>query len=416
MGSSTPPRPTCSPHRVALAILCLTAIAVIAWLRHDAPTAAYLRTTTLESLIRNALELTDPRYSPDRLGKPRGQLDTVFDYDFERLEAIRRRLDGVDRRAVLAELFDRISHDCTTDHDRHVAVLEFCNKCGFYNAIQPMWPDRTPVFDPLICLELAEQRCGHSARVAASLLDAGGYETRIVQLGGHLIAEVFYDDDWHYLDATSFGGRWTVTDADGSIPSVHELGHRPFAIDAGPSYVEPNQPNTPIGSGIYPSYYYFSQRAYTVPAKTYRKLATAGEEAASRNYGWEFSRALRDESRPLYDFAPKHLPSTPGTPQLDGDRITWRASTDPDGDLMGYRVYVGSRSRGWCYGKGWRPEMYDGRLSLPPGDRAVLETAEASIDAPPTRPAYVTVMAFDRHGESVGRELYPMSPELALTD
>jgi hypothetical protein len=377
-------------------------------------TDEYIAGLDLQRFIRHGTDYTNPRYSPLRLGKALADLDLVFDYDFPRLEAVARRLEGVDRRRVLTVLFRMICAGCRTDRERHLAILEFCNKVSFNNYIQPMWPDRDPVCDPLILLELGEMRCGQVARLVVDLFDAGGYPGRLVQLGRHTSSEVYYDGGWHYLDAGLFGGRWTVANADGSIPGYDQLSLQPFAIDAMPAHFEPTFTNALMMSTIYPSWFYFSRQSYSTPALHYERKASAEEQRDSRDYGWDDYDEVLDSARVLSDFDKKYCPSAPLNLRLEGNKAVWDAALDGDGDLLGYRVYLGSRSRGWCYGPGWRPEMYDARFRLPPGDVAVVQTSVTFVVLPDCRPLYVTVMAYDRHGERMGRTLYPMSEELTL--
>jgi hypothetical protein len=369
---------------------------------------------SVDSFLRRGSDFTNPEYSPLRLGKSLDELDRAYDYDFERLAEVERKLANVDRRAVFAELFRRICAGCETDLDRHLAVLGFCNQSSFHNLIQPMWPDGKPVYDPLICLELGEHRCGQTARIVVALFSAGGYRARLVQLGRHTSSEVFYDDDWHYIDAGLFGDRLTAHDPDGSIPSYAELSRRPFAIDAIPSNLEPTYRNRPLGSSVYPSWYYFSKQSYTTPARHYTKTASLEEERAGRAFGWTHYETRLDEGRILGSFDRRYHPGAPRDLRRDGDRVVWREAADIDGDLIGYRVYIGSESRGWCYGPDWKPEMYDALFKTPPRDVGFIDTRETSAALPDARPIFITVMAYDEHGELVGRTLYPMSRELAL--
>lgn len=67
---------------------------------------------------------------------------------------------------------------------------------------------------------------------------------------------------------------------------------------------------------------------------------------------------------------------------------------------------------------GWNPEMYDKLFKEPPRDVQLFEIDSTSIElevADYKFPIYVTVMPFDKHGESVGRRLYNMSAELKLS-
>ena len=381
---------------------------------HGDKTDAYIRQMRVETFEQNGSDCTNPKYSPLRLGKSLDELDTVYDYDFKRLAKVENKLKGVDRRRVLAELFRRICTDCKTDLQRHLAILEFCNKASFHNLIQPMWPDKQCVFDPLICLELAEQRCGQTARLVADLFQAADYPGRLVQLGAHISCEVYYDDDWHYIDAGLFGGRWTVFDDDGSIPSYAELSLRPYAIDAMPSNFEPTYTNDPLGSGIYTSWFYFSRQSYSTPPLYYEKTATPEQEQRSRMYGWNYYTTVRDQTRQLQEFEKKYHPGAPSNLRVEDDQIVWETAADLDDDLLGYRIYIGSKSRGWTYGKAWKPRMYDARFKLPPRDIAMIMTKETACGIPKSRPLYITVMAYDKHGEAHRRTLYPMSHELVV--
>ena len=97
---------------------------------------------------------------------------------------------------------------------------------------------------------------------------------------------------------------------------------------------------------------------------------------------------------------------------------------------MGYRIYLSTKSRGWNYNNieapmkvkkyffgGWNPQMYDKVFKEPPSDLGLIETSLNKIEIPfPNElvEIFVTLMAFDRHGELVGRSLYNQSVELTL--
>ncbi len=384
--------------------------------RREWATYQYLSQLDLQVFIERGSNFTHPHLSPLRLGKPLEELDVVFDYDFDRAEAYEKQLRLIDRPTVLAEIYRRICADCKTNTERHLAVLEFCRKASFHNALQPMWREGVMIADPLLLLELGEQRCGQTSRLAVDLFEAGGMPGRLAQLACHVAAEVYYDGDWHYFDPGMFSGADTVFDADGSIPSYRELSRRPTAIDAIPDHVEPLYDNQPLGgSAEYPSSFYFARATYTAPACYWVKMTTPEEAKKTRNYGWDLIEA-RDADWELHDEPIRTAPGAPLNPQWEimGKRLTWTASEDRDGDLLGYRVFVSRRPRGWCYGPDWKPSMYDACTRLPPADLGLFTTTTASIDLPADlpRPFYVTVMAYDRHGEQVGCRLYPRSVEM----
>lgn len=383
-------------------------------------TQQYLAQLDLDTFTSRGSDYANPEFSPLRLGKPLEKIDTIFDYDFDRAEAIETRLRKVDRRTVLVEMYRRICVGCSTNTERHLAVLNFCRRASFHNQIQPMWRQGRMIEDPLILLELGEQRCGQTSRVAVDLCEAGGMRGRLVQLACHVAAEIYYDGDWHYLDPGMFAGDETVFDADGSIPSYRELSQRPTAIDAIPDHVELLHDVKPLwGGAYYPSCFYFCRQLYSAAPGYLVKTGSTEFARQSPHYGWE-----------LLEFIPadwktndEPLRSAPGAPidpkwEIVGKRLSWTASQDNDGDLLGYRVFVSRQSRGWCYGPGWKPSMYDACQQLPPADLGLFTTKTASIDLPDSlpRPFYVTIMAYDRHGESVGCRIYPRSIEMVALE
>jgi len=385
------------------------------------------------------------------MGVPPGQLDEVYGYDFSRLDAAEARLAGVDRPTTLRAIFEKLTAGARSSTERHLRVLKFLQQASLHNAyLQPTYPDRTMVMDPLVLLELGEMRCGHVARLAVDLFDAGGYRGRLVPLGGHVIAEIEYDGAWHYFDADLFGNGDCVLNADGTIPSVEELSREPLRIDALPVAWEPGAANAV--AKVPPcraSYYYFSREAWvknyvgspTGPQAPYAmyKRATAAEQRRSRVYGWD---CVHEDPAPrrLADI-PRSYP--PGAPELESVRLrptpegqtgltlAWKPAEDPDGDLLGYRIMVSRYGRGWNYnGKSlpdqlmelksspadWDPSMYEARFTTPKSEIVLVETPATTADLTLPAPGdyFVTVMPYDAHGEKAGQKLYPMSEEIRI--
>ena len=105
--------------------------------------------------------------------------------------------------------------------------------------------------------------------MAADLFSAVGYQTRLDQLGGHVIAEIYYGGNWHYFDADMFGDGQSVFNPDGSIPSVAQLSENPYLINSLPDLWKPNSSNSPTTDpSLCTSYNYFSIQAWDaqVPA------------------------------------------------------------------------------------------------------------------------------------------------------
>ncbi|EFV82242.1 hypothetical protein HMPREF0005_00778 [Achromobacter xylosoxidans C54] len=357
-------------------------------------TEEYLSRFDPERYMRIGTDYFNPRYSPSRLNKPIDQIDITYDYPFAYLAKVEKKLADVDRLTALREIFKKLTAGAKTNQERHLAVLDFLYKAAYHNPyVQPMYEDKQAVFDPIVLLKLGEMRCGGVARVAADLFEAAGYKTRLVQAHAHITTEIYYDGGWHLFEADLVGGPPVMIN--GRIPSVAELANNPFLIDKSPSH----------------------------------------EEAAdSKWYGWNYYETTTNRWK-LTDFGPKYEPDPPDFKNVKVKRekflVEWLPARDSDNDLLGYRVYVSSRSRGWNYQDidapesvkkyfvgGWKPEMYDSLYKTPPKDVAFLETKSTHIELPAPKgggPLYVTVMPFDKHGESVGRRLYNMSAELKLS-
>ena len=380
------------------------------------------------------------RYSPDRLHKPRDQIDITYDFDFSFLKETSDRLAKVDRRSALKAIFDKLTRSAKTDTERHLAVLGFLQKAAFHSSwMQPMYEDKQAVLDPLVLLELGTMRCGGVARVGADIFEAAGYKTRLVQAVAHTTAEIFYDGSWHLFEADLNGGGQAPVDQ-GRIPSVEELSRNPAVLDRLPTRFEaeiafPLERRKSLKSLPYPSYYFFSKEGYgpSLEPSWYYKTASPEQARTSRYYGWEYYETVEDSARMLSGTPTKYDPMRPKfqSVQLTDTKVklAWQASEDEDGDLIGYRIFVSKRSRGWNYqyfigtsevrkywDGGWKPEMYDALFREPPSELGLVTTTETSVelDLPPGEKRFVTVMPYDKYGESIGRRLYNMSEELTL--
>jgi hypothetical protein len=388
-------------------------------------------------------------FDPERIGKKLADIDISKDYDFRRLERKRLLLWGIDRLSVLRYIFERVTNNAVSNTDKHIAVLRFLQKSSFHNHFPPLYPSGEEVDDPLLCLALSEMWCSNVAMLAIDLFSAAGYPGRLIQLSGHQIAEIFYDNKWHYFDADLFSGGHVVTLSDGHIPSVEELsqGDNYKLLDQFPTYAEKwimrSCRGLYIGSGTYgASYAYFSQKSYEISGvkKERRvKLATKAQEKNDfYHYGWSDYSTEPDSGRILHPLHLRFHPSVPSWKMVKVDKTNRKVflsvkSHDEDDDLLGYRVYISTRSRGWKYptffgddklkvywdnSAGWNPSMYDLFHQTPPADIGIVVSKDgrAEIDLPSNKGNfYISVMPFDAYGESVGMKLYPVSNELKIS-
>jgi hypothetical protein len=388
-----------------------------------------------------------PIYSPETLGKPLDQIDRIYDYNFERVDVVEQTLSGVDRKQTLKFIFTTITQAEATDTEKHLAILYFLQASSYHSTWkQPVYPNGTMVDDPLVLLELGEMRCGHVARLAADLFAAAGYETRLVQLGGHVIAEIYYEDDWHYFDADAFSSGSVIVESDGSIPSIVELSQMVYryALDGliGGHFEEITfGPQNGGRRYRYPSYHYFAKQAYSSYLPMYYVKTATNEQETNALYGWNSYETISADEIQLYDDLEYWQPKAPFFTNIDVDTekglvsIEWVSSEDQDNDLLGYTIFVSRTSRGWNYAKfqenseellsywsaqslcNWTPDMYENLFNIPPHEVVHIQTDKTSIELPITSGDlyYVTVMPYDAHGESVGKELYYMSNEIMIS-
>jgi hypothetical protein len=401
-------------------------------------TEEYIQNFHLADYERASYEII--RKTPERLKKNIKDIDRIYDYDFKLLYKTEKEMQNIDRRRALSGVFYKI---CGSEEGKrcHELMLQFLHRISVHNPlIQPVYEDNSLVTDPLILLELGEMRCGHVARLTCDLFNSVGYETRLVQLGGHVIAEIWYDNAWHYFDANIFSKGETVY-IDGKIPSIEELSYRPFLIDSlNTSHFEMSicsagdQELYPYS--LYPSSFYFNVNNYR-GRDCYIYIKTATEmECLDKKYGWTFYKTVKDENRVLYNSEIKYEPSVPKIKEVIYNKasrniwIKWENSQDNNEDLLGYQIFVGSRSRNYDYDHfigeekakeywsgPYNDSMYEDVGNLPNADIGKYKTEDTEIEIEIGRNykvVYVTIMPYDKHGVEAGRSVFKVSNELKI--
>lgn len=400
---------------------------------HD-PTATFLRGLDIGEIYIKGTDWLNPIYSPSRIGLS-PNISYTYEYDFKKLENTEKNLKDVDRHKALKEIFQHVTSGARNQREKHLALLRFLQRVSLHGKLQPMYPDGQAVFDPIVLLELNEMRCGHVARLGIDLWDAGGGEGRIVHLGGHVSAEIYYDEGWHLLEGDIWENGVVIKDKDRNIPSIEALSLDPYKIDSlPPQYWSPI--NAQLTSVPYVSSFFFNVNAYpqNVSLQYLYKTATAEEERQSKWYGWNFYNIKTNTKIKLLEDVFRYQPSAVTISSISRKSnlftIRWLASDDRDGDLLGYRVFISRNSRGWAYQQtkspdeirpyivlGWKPAMYENVNKLPPSNVRIIETADifATVKVPPDQERYITVMAFDSHGEGVDRQIYYPSDEVRIS-
>jgi hypothetical protein len=414
----------------------------------NAETKDFIQKIDISKYEKSGSDFGNPKYSPLRIGKTLEEIDITYDYDFDRLAKTTNSLQGVNRRRVLKYIFHEVTKGAKNNTEKHLKVLSFLQKSSFHNLIQPMYPDKKAVFDPLLLLELSEMRCGQVARLAVDLFSSVGIKGRVVQAKAHVLAELFYDGAWHFFDADLFGGERMIFDKQGRIPSFVELSQNPYAVDAlantNESLVIKYMSELASESDLYPSSYYFN---YDSSLSLYYEKTATEEEEVNTIYGWNYYKTIQDKFRKIGHIKDFYRPGVAVLKNIevlknskDNFRINmeWIPSEDKDGDLIGYKVYVSRYSRGWnnaisdnkrkvlksgsledYYSKDhqdWHPEMLDLLYTEPPHEIAIIKTSveTAQINIKQSGFYYITIVPYDAHGESVGRAVYKPSQEIKI--
>ena len=361
---------------------------------------------------------------------------------------LQARYRGVDRVAVLREIFARLTAGAASETDKERAVLGFVQHLSVHDFASPFMA--MPIFDPLILFDVHAMDCQKDSRMIADMYAAAGYQSRVVDFYGHAVAEVSYDGGWHYADADMFGGGEVVTMPDGHIPSVAELSRQPGLLDRIPVYLENDVVASYPGSSgkngaamvwSYPSYSYFSAEYFAknpgYPAYLSRSAFPASAPDPDLMFGWNDPLTL--VRTPASDITLTSIPSRPSPEPPTIQSVSTgpgeiRLTVAPSGaaPVSGYRVLVGTTSRGWDYGTfngseaakaswanpaGWTPVMYEQLFAMPPSDVASAQGAGPTIIVPRLAAGsyFVSVMALDRYGQEIGRQLWPASNELRVT-
>ena len=367
------------------------------------------------------------------------------DQTANRIEQIRRDLGGVVRSKALKNIFDKITMGATTDTEKHQLILRALQNRSIHTSLPSNYSSGIEIRDPLLLLELSSMWCGQTARLAVDLFEAGGYKGRLVQLGTHIIAEIYYAESWHYFDADIFGNGEVVLKEDGTIPRVTELGKPELLrrLDALSAYQESLIFDC-VNPGVeltYPSYYYFSDLAYRdqpeQPGYYFKDTPLSLADPLVFSYGWANQLFVKDTTIIQGSYPIRKLPKIPQIENLIVDSRVGTvqlqfSSTDTDNDMSKYHIFVSERSRGWNYPHfAGRSEFQkyksqnapsvnrlESIYQLPPDDLGHLvveaDTPFSIIDMKGRKRVFISIMPVDHYGESVGRSLYPVSNELQI--
>jgi hypothetical protein len=156
----------------------------------------------------------------------------IFHYDYARVEAIEAEIKTLDCQAYLRAFFDVHAGSESSNEGKWARVYNaICRLFAHPPINQPMHRDHNMVLHPVVLMALGEGRCGHVARVVVDIALANGFESRLVQLAAHLVAEIKWDGVWHFLDADSKYDLAAIQQVFGCLPSVEDVSLQPEKLD-----------------------------------------------------------------------------------------------------------------------------------------------------------------------------------------
>ena len=403
------------------------------WLAFHSAAARTLRDP--DTLIKRALDFDlsiIPDYDPD----------TELLFDLSYLADVTERLRRLPRKRMLLDLVMRLADGASNETEIYERLVFFTQAVSRnFMSRQPVNDDKGAliVSDPLLLLELHEMRCGHVSRLVCDLADALGWRGRLVQLGGHVAAEVMVSGQWLLIDSDIFGGGQIPTLKDGSYASIAALSEDPECVDIPFSYVDstlylPGYKQNPPGALPYPSYFYFSQKVYGDAKPAYLEKAQLNDET-DRYFGWHnYSSQAADDIR-LSDLPLRYSPGAPDLTEFTktnrGLRLAWKPVDNTAFELSGYCVMLTGASRGWNYPRYFgaptlqrywakpspiTPYIY--RHFLEPLTPVFsVETRETSLEITHEDMHggnFISIMPMEAYGLSIGRKRWNLSPEYAI--
>ena len=137
------------------------------------------------------------------------------------------------------------------------------------------------IYDPYWILKNRLGQCGQANRTVVDGLDAVGFKGRLVQLEGHVVAEVWLNGAWRILDAfLSDLGNYARYE-EGTIASAEEIYRNPKLVARGRFRKRhaPGFKSYSVMFSVKPYYYY--------------KTATRRQEK-NEYYGWNYYETVHD--------------------------------------------------------------------------------------------------------------------------
>lgn len=188
-------------------------------------TAEYLKTASWTKYQARAQQWQTPEKILEKSIYGEYPKDAI---NFQIIYSIENGLQGVSRQAILRKLFweanpPSFEREREREGLKWQKIIKQVHLTMYnHNFQQPLYEDGTVVSDPLLLLEIGSGRCGHIARLIVDIALANGYQARLVQLASHIVAEVYWNEKWHIVDADI--ANYPIILPNQYWPSVIELG------------------------------------------------------------------------------------------------------------------------------------------------------------------------------------------------
>ena len=246
----------------------------------------------------------------------------------------------------------------TGDEQAARRIIRFVQRAVFRDPVaQPLLEDGS-LPDGLKALLCARGRCGHTARILVDLFQHAGFDARLRQFPQHVVAEAKCGDRWVLADADAFKGGIIPDGPDGRMLSMEDIEANPYVLDRYP----------PTGWMLRPK----SRHTKGLLGRQVRGYVDAlgpGQRGFVSGYYVPQARGFPPSLPEIRQF------------EADGERfvLSWTAARVREGRLTGYRVRVGTRSRGWTYDDVFLAET---PLPMTSCDVFETETTELCVQGP----------------------------------
>jgi SAM-dependent methyltransferase len=271
---------------------------------------------------------------------------------------------GADRDQFLRKAADISAGGTLSREERIRAHITLTQKLFYHHfAVQPMDGTRL-LTDPVEAAAFRACRCGNSARFVADILEADGFETRLLGAACHTAAEVLLEGKWRLLDASLYPPGIFPLDEDGTILPTEKILDEPELLDRIASYVNYNSRHIGAFASTYPLAFSKIEsylRCPIFPSVGYFGAELAGKDRAGyieryrkavhphRTFWtpWDRIEVLDREKGPMLPV--QQRPEQVLEVNTKDGRVEWTpAKVEGSGSVV-YDVYFSRESRGWSY-------------------------------------------------------------------